>query len=43
MPTDWQHLLFTNETNSDDEFDKDEREGCDAIVILMGSNGPVKI
>ena len=23
MPTDWRHLLSTNKTNSDDEFDKD--------------------
>ena len=29
MPTDWRHLLSTDKTNSDDKFDKDEREGCD--------------
>ena len=29
MPIDWRHFLSTNKTNSDDEFDKNECEGCD--------------
>ena len=37
MPTDWRHLLFTNKTNSDDEFDKDEREGCGGNCDINGS------
>ena len=37
MPTDWRHLLFTNKTNSDDEFDNNECEGCDADSDTNGS------
>ena len=37
MPTDWRHLLFINKTNSVDEFDKDEREGCDDDCDTNGS------
>ena len=37
MPTDCRHILSTNKTNSDDEFDKDEREGCDNDCDTNGS------
>ena len=36
MPTDWRQLLLTNKTNSDDEFDKDERKGCDEGISRFG-------
>ena len=39
MPTDWRHLLSTNKTNSDDEFDKNECEGCDGDCDTNGSQG----
>ena len=43
MLTDWRHLLSTNKTNSDDEFDKNECEGCDGDCDTNGSQRSVKI
>ena len=43
MRTGWRHFLFTNKTSSDDEFDKNECEGCDGDYDINGSNRPVKI
>ena len=37
MPTNWRHFLSKNKTNSDNEFDKDEREGCDDDCDTNGS------
>ena len=36
MPTDWRHLLSTNKTNNDDEFDKNECKGCDGDCDTNG-------
>ena len=36
MPTDWRHLLSTNKTNSNDEFDKNKCEGCDSDCDTNG-------
>ena len=37
MPNDWRHLLSTNKTNSDDEFDKNECKDCDDDCDTNGS------
>ena len=37
MPTDWRYFLSTNKTNSDDEFDNNECEGCDGDCDINGS------
>ena len=37
MLIDWRHLLFTNKTNNDNEFDKNECKVCDGDCDTNGS------